>query len=158
MQAPANRNAWSKQPIMVARASACIFRLCNARIACNASACIACICMETIIQISIILRCLTLLSLTFELIIPSANDCSRFLLPFSEAFLNAIVPAGAIPLHGSVIIFAPSGNSPIKNHEDRPRVSSPPRGLNRKGGQTGESGISISLLIYYTAIYIQLEN
>jgi len=26
------------------------------------------------------------------------------------------------------------------------------------GGQTGESGISISLLVYYTAIYIQLEN
>jgi len=31
------------------------------------------------------------------------------------------------------IVAWPSGNSPTKNHEDRPRRSPPPRGLNRKG-------------------------
>jgi len=31
------------------------------------------------------------------------------------------------------IVAWPSGNSPNKNHEDRPRGSPPPRGLNRKG-------------------------
>ena len=42
-QAPANRNARSKQLLMVASASACVFRLRNARIARNASACVACV-------------------------------------------------------------------------------------------------------------------
>jgi len=38
------------------------------------------------------------------------------------------------------IVAWPSGNSPTKNHKDRPRGSPSPRRLNRRGvGQTGES-------------------
>jgi len=37
------------------------------------------------------------------------------------------------------IVAWPSGNSPTKNHEDRPRGSSSPRGNKQEeGGQTGE--------------------
>jgi len=59
------------------------------------------------------------------------------------------------------IVAWPSGNSTTKNHEDRLRGSPPLRGLNRKGWSNRRIwhiAANISLLIYYTAIDIQLEN
>jgi len=53
-----------------------------------------------------------------------------------------------------LIVGWPPGNSPTKNHEDRPRGSPPPRGYKQEGGgQTGESGISppISRYLFITA-------
>jgi len=56
------------------------------------------------------------------------------------------------------IVTWPSGNSPTKNHEDRPRARITPfeRVKQERGGQTGESGISPPISRYL--FIIQLEN
>ena len=49
-----------------------------------------------------------------------------------------------------------SGNSPTKNHEDRPRGSPPPRGLNRKGVVKILHIVTIGYLISWSLVLLSI--